>query len=68
MGVYYDFTSKHELLVLLSPLSLIPVFFPPRRLSQGRLKRLLKKCLMLDLILVYLNGSSDYSSEEDNTL
>ena len=68
MGVYYDFTSKHELLVLLSPLSLIPVFFFLPRLSQGRLKRLLKKCLMLDLILVYLNGSSDYSSEEDNTL
>ena len=66
MGVYYDFTSKHELLVLLSPLSLMPVLFPPR-LSQGRLKRLLKKCLILDLILVYLNGSSDYSSEEDNT-
>ena len=34
MGVYYDFTSKHELLVLLSPLSLIPVFFSPPSFSR----------------------------------
>lgn len=57
----------HELLVILSPLSLIAVFFFPS-LSQGSLQRLLKKCLIRHAILVYLNGSSDYSSEQKSVL